>query len=152
MVKEAKPKIIKKPRGDKIRNRAKIIKEVLKDPTQSQRKIAKKVKTSVSTVNEHIKWLPNSNKSEHIEKILEKDLQIVNIATDLLINRLELAQSDPESKMSTRDIISSADVSAKRYSLFKWDITDKDWGLKDQTLSDKQLQAIESLKSFMKWS
>jgi hypothetical protein len=54
--------------------------------------------------------------------------------------------------MSTRDIIASADVSAKRYSLFKWDATDKDWGLKDQSLSDKQLQAIESLKAFMLWS
>ncbi len=151
MVKTEK-KVDKKPRWDKIRNRAKIIKEVLKDPTQSQRKIAKKIWIWKTTVKDHLKELPMSPKSDHIEKILEKDLQIVNIATDLLINRLELAQSDPESKMSTRDIISSADVSAKRYSLFKWDITDKDWGLKDQTLSDKQLQAIESLKSFMKWS
>jgi hypothetical protein len=42
MVKNEK-KVDKKPRGDKIRNRAKIIKEVLKDPTQSQRAIAKKI-------------------------------------------------------------------------------------------------------------
>jgi hypothetical protein len=37
--------------------------------------------------------------------------------------------------MSTRDIIASADVSAKRYSLFKWDVTDKDWWLKVHTIS-----------------
>jgi hypothetical protein len=43
----------------------------------------------------------------------------LNLSTDILINRLELAKSDPDSKISTRDIIASADVSAKRYSLFK---------------------------------
>lgn len=151
MTKEVKPKK-KAERWDKIRNRAKIIKEVLKDPTQSERDIAKKVWRSPSTVHEHIKDLPNSSKNEHIEKILEKDLKIVNLATDILIDRLELAQSDPESKISTRDIIASADVSAKRYSLFKWDITDKDWGLKEQTISEKQQQAIDSLRAFMIWS
>jgi len=70
-------------------------------------------------VQEHLKDLPNSVKSDHIEKILEKDLQIVNLATDILKDRLILAKEDPESKMSTRDIIASADVSAKRYSLFR---------------------------------
>jgi len=120
----------KKPRGDKIRNRAKIIKEVLNDPTQSQRAIAKKIWIWKTTVKDHLKELPISPKSDHIEKILEKDLQIVNLATDILINRLELAQSDPESKISTRDIIASADVSAKRYSLFKWDATDPNGWLK----------------------
>jgi hypothetical protein len=33
----------KTERGDKIRNRAKIMKEIIKDPTQSERDIAKKV-------------------------------------------------------------------------------------------------------------
>jgi len=129
MVKTEK-KVVKKPRGDKIRNRVKIIKEVLKDPTQSERDIAKKVWKSPSTVHEHIKDLPNSSKSEHIEKILEKDLKILNLSTDILIDRLELAKSDPDNKISTRDIIASADVSAKRYSLFKWDATDPNGWLK----------------------
>lgn len=118
-------------RWDKLRNRAKIIKEVMKDPTQSQRDIAKKIWIWKTTVKDHLKELPISPKSDHIEKILEKDLEIVNLATDILKDRLTLAKEDPENKMSTRDIIKSADVSAKRYSLFKWDITDKDWGLKE---------------------
>lgn len=151
MVKTEK-KADKKPRGDKIRNRAKIIKEVLKDPTQSQRAIAKKIWIWKTTVKDHLKELPISPKSDHIEKILEKDLKILNLSTDILIDRLELAKSDPDSKISTRDIIASADVSAKRYSLFKWDITDKDWWIKDQTISEKQQQAIDSLKAFMLWS
>jgi len=79
MTKEVKKKVDKKPRGDKIRNSAKIIKEVLKDPTQSQRQIAKKVNTSVSTVNEHIKALPKANKNEHISKVIENDAAIVSL-------------------------------------------------------------------------
>lgn len=120
----------KSERGDKLKNRAKIIKAVMKDPMQSQRDIASKVNISVSTVNEHMKDLPKTSKSEHVEQILKKDLEIVNLATDILKNRLTLAKEDPDSKMSTRDVIASADVSAKRYSLFKWDATDEEWWLK----------------------
>ncbi len=114
-------------RSDKEKNKLKVITELAKDPMASQRDIAKKIWTSVSTVNEHIKDLPNSNKSEHIESIIKKDLQVVNKAQEILLDRLNTNPDD----ISTRDIISSADVSAKRYSLFKWDITDKDWGIKD---------------------
>jgi len=142
----------KSERGDYLKNGEKIIKEVMKDPTQSQRDIASKVWVAKTTVQKHLKNLPSTTKSDHIEKILEKDLEIVNLATDILKDRLTLAKEDPESKMSTRDIIASADVSAKRYSLFKWDVTDKDWWLKEQTISEKQQQAIDSLKAFMLWS
>jgi hypothetical protein len=37
--------------------------------------------------------------------------------------------------MSTRDVIASADVSAKRYTIFKWDVTDKDGWLKQQIVT-----------------
>jgi hypothetical protein len=65
--------------------------------------------------------LPNSTKSDKIEKIIEKDLSIVELATEILQDRLQKAKAPEtaEDKMSTRDIIASADVSAKRYSLFK---------------------------------
>jgi len=150
MVKREK-KVDKKPRGDKIRNRAKIIKEVLKDPTQSQREIAKKTWIGKSTVADHIKDLPNTGKVGHIEKVIENDSKIVSLWQEIIIQRMELAKEDPKA-MSTRDIITAQDLSWKRRMLLVWDVTDKDWWLKDQTISDKQLQAIESLKSFMKWS
>jgi len=144
-------KVDKKPRWDKIRNRAKIIKEVLKDPTQSQREIAKKTWIGKSTVADHIKDLPNTGKVGHIEKVIENDSKIVSLWQEIIIQRMELAKEDPKA-MSTRDIITAQDLSWKRRMLLVWDVTDKDWWLKDQTISDKQLQAIESLKSFMKWS
>lgn len=114
-------------RSDKERNKTKIMAEVAKDPLASQREIAKKAKVWKSTVQEHLKDLPNSVKSDHIERILEKDLNIVDLAQKELERRLK----DNAKDLATRDIIASADVSAKRYSLFKWDVTDKDWGIKD---------------------
>lgn len=126
-------------RSDKEKNAAKIMAEVAKDPLASQRDIAERVWTSVSTVNDHIKDIPKSNKSEHIETILKKDLQIVNLAQQILQDRLEAKPDD----ISTRDIISSADVSAKRYSLFKWDATDKNWGIKDVTSILSEIQWLK---------
>jgi hypothetical protein len=58
------------------------------------------------------------DKSDQINKIIEADIEIVEIATKILKDRLKIAEEDPDS-MSTRDVISSADVSAKRYALFK---------------------------------
>lgn len=120
----------KQPRSDKLKNKTKIIKEIIKDPLQSQRDIAKKTNLWKTTVQEHLKDLPNTTKNDHIEKILEKDLNIVNLAQEELERRLW----DPEKleKIATRDIIASADVSAKRYSLFKGDATNSDWWLKTQ--------------------
>lgn len=129
-------------RSDKEKNKLKVIKEVAENPMASEREIAKKVWISPSTAHEHIKDLPNSSKSEHIEKMLEKDLNIVDLAQKELERRLK----DQAQDISTRDIIASADVSAKRYSLFKWDATDKDWGMK-QDISDKQLSSISSVLS-----
>jgi len=126
-------------RSDKERNKTNIMVEVAKDPFASQRDIAERVWVSVATVNEHIHDIPNSNKSEHIETILKKDLQIVNLAQEELERRLK----EKALEISTRDIIASADVSAKRYSLFKWDATDKEWGMKDVTSILSEIQWLK---------
>ena len=116
-------------RNDKARNLAKITNEMLKDPLQSERKLAKKLWVWKTTVNKRIKEISKVDKSEQVNRIIEADIEIVEIATKILKDRLKLAEESPES-MSTRDVIASADVSAKRYSLFKWDVTDKDRWLK----------------------
>ena len=124
-------------RSDKAKNRAKVIAEVVKDPFATQEEIAERAWIWRTTVHDHLQELPNSTKSDKIEKIIEKDLSIVELATEILQDRLQKAKAPEtaEDKMSTRDIIASADVSAKRYSLFKWDVTDKDWWLKVHTIS-----------------
>lgn len=126
-------------RSDKERNKTKIIAEIAKNPFATEREIAESVWVSPSTAHDHLKDLPNSSKSEHIETILKKDLQIVNLAQEELERRLK----EKASEISTRDIIASADVSAKRYSLFKWDATDKEWGMKDITSILSEIQWLK---------
>lgn len=117
-------------RSDKAKNLANIWKYLLKNPLATTREVAEAVWIDHWTVARLLDEIPqNATKSEAINNIIEKDLAIVELATEILQERLKKAKAPetPEDKMSTRDIIASADVSAKRYSLFKWDITDKDW-------------------------
>lgn len=139
MVKEVKPKD-KPERWDKIRNRAKIIKEIIKDPTQSQRDIAKKTGTSVATVNKNIQELPKVNKDEHITNVIENDAKIVTLWQKILIQRLWLAEEDPKA-VSTRDVISATDLSGKRHMLLQGNVTDDKWWLINnlKELSDDEL-------------
>lgn len=139
MTKEVKLKK-KLERWDKIRSRAKIIKEIIKDPTQSERDIAKKVGRSPSTVHEHIKDLPNTSKNEHIAKVIENDATIVTLWQKILIQRLWLAEEDPKA-VSTRDVISATDLSWKRHMLLQGNVTDDKWWLINniKELSDDEL-------------
>ncbi len=140
MTKETKPK---KPRVDKIKTQAKIMKEVIKDPLADQRTIAKRAWVSKTSVHNNIKELDQMwPKIKAIEDIIATDATIVQLAQMVIVQRLQ----NPE-KEKTRDIISAASESAKRYALFKWDATDNEWGLKDTRLSDKQIDAINSIFS-----
>lgn len=128
MVREDKQK--KKPeRWDKIRNRAKVIKEIIKDPTQSQREIAKKTGLGKTTVKEHIDDLPNTTKNDHITKVIENDAKIVELWQKILLQRMQIAEEDHKA-MSARDVISATDLSAKRWMLLNGDMTKPDWWLK----------------------
>lgn len=127
-------------RSDKVKNIAKVASARVKKPLASQREIARDIWLDDKTVSNLEKELPQiSAKSEHIEAIIAKDLQIVNLAQQILQDRLEAKPDD----ISTRDIIASADVSAKRYSLFKWDATDKEWGMKDVTSILSEIQWLK---------
>ena len=125
-------------------NRANITKEILKDPLADQRTIAKRAWVSKTSVHNHSKELDQEwPKSKAIEDIIETDAKIVKLAQWVILKRLE----SPE-KEKTRDIISAADTSSKRYSLFKWNITDPDWWLK-AWLTDKQQEALDSILSII---
>lgn len=142
MTKEVKPKK-KAERGDKIRTRAKVMVEVIKDPTQSQRDIAKKTWVPKSTVADHMKNLGDMGKIGHIEKVIENDSKIVNLWQEIIIQRMELAKEDPKA-MSTRDIITAQDLSGKRRMLLVWDVTNDKWWLKE-VIDEEKLKAIQSL-------
>jgi len=116
----------KAQRADKIKTQAKVIGAIISDPLADQRTIAKKAWVSKTSVHNHLKDIDQTwPKSLAIDNIIKKDVEIVNLAQAELQRRLE---EDPK-KISTKDIISAGDVSAKRYSLFKWKATDEEWGL-----------------------
>lgn len=123
--------MVKKPqkeRVDKIKNKAKVIAKVIANPLATEREIAKETWLWNWTIHNHLKELEqNWAKSQAIEKIIEQDAKIVNIAQSILVSRME---NTPD-KVSTRDLISASDISAKRYSIFKWEATNKEWWLKE---------------------
>lgn len=114
-------------RRDAKNNKVKVIKSLIKNPMQSIPEIAKDTWLSVWNVHNKLKDVEkNGAKSDIIDGIIKKDAEIVKLAQAELEKRIK---KNP-AKVSTRDIISAWDVSAKRYMIFKWDATDKEWGLK----------------------
>lgn len=111
-----------------IVTKAKVIKEIMKDPKRSQRDIAKETWIPKSTVAYYDKDIrQNGAESVIIDTIIANDLDIVTLWQSLLVQRM---QETPE-KLSTKDIISATDTWARRVTIFKWDITKPDWWLKD---------------------
>ena len=109
---------MQKERSDKIKNKAKVIAVKLSNPLASEREVAKKAWVSngtAHTISKEIEqnWATIDNfKVDAIEKIIQKDLTIVELAQAELEKRLKHKPED----MSARDIISSADTSAKASS------------------------------------
>lgn len=123
MTKETKSK---KPRVDKEINKAKVIWAVIKKPLADQRTLAKEAWVSKTTVQRNMLEMDQIGpKSKAIEDIIATDAAIVQLAQMEIVQRLQ----SPE-KEKTRDIISAASESARRYALFKWDATDDEWWLK----------------------
>lgn len=122
-----------KERSDKIKNKAKVIAVKLSNPLASEREVADKAWVSNGTAHALIKdieqnWaIIDNTKIDAIERIIETDKNIVELAQAELQRRIKETPKD----ISTRDIIASADTSAKRYSLFKWSATDDEWWLKE---------------------
>jgi len=117
------------------------VKQVLTNPLQTQREIAKKEWIWLWTTNRHIKELEQTGtKDDRILWICDKDIEIVELClkeiTDKIKNKTE--------EIKARDLSAIAKESSARYSIFKWDITDKDWWLK----SLKDLSTEELLKMY----
>ena len=120
----------KKMRTDKAKNKSKIVKEVLKNPLQSQREIAKKVWLWKTTIQEHLQDI-KTTKDDRILWVCEKDFEIVILWQSIIAERLK--DKEEVKKMRTFEIAQTIEKSEKRYMLFKWEATDKDWWLKSIT-------------------
>ncbi len=137
---EEKKVVEKKIRTDKLKNKAKIIKEVLKNPLQSQREIAENTWLWKTTVQEHLLDI-KATKDDRILWVCEKDFEIVKLWQAIIEERLrDKTETD---KMRTFEIAQTIEKSEKRYMLFKWDATDKDWWMKQPDVIFQIIQPNE---------
>ena len=115
-------------RVDKKKNKAKIIKEIIKNPLQSQREMAKNVWLWKTTIQEHLQEI-KTTKDDRILWICEKDFEIVKLWQSIIEERLrDKSETD---KMRTFEIAQTIEKSERRYMLFKWNATDDNWGAKE---------------------
>lgn len=117
-------------RSDKKKNQAKIVKEVLKNPTSSHREIARKLNVSNSTVSEHMQEIEQNNtlaKDPRIRAISDDDLLIVKLVQKETIVRLETPEE--LKKINALDLNRIWDISIKRHSLIIGKATDSLWWL-----------------------
>ena len=124
-------------RKDKLKNQAKVIKAVLKNPLATQNELVKKTWLSKGTVNKNMQEIdqnwPLTEKDDRILWICDKDFEMINLTIDETKRRIV---ETPE-EVSTSDLIRAGAESTRRYTLFKWDITNEYWWLKDWTALDK---------------
>jgi len=142
-----------KDRADKLKNQAKVTKEVLKDPTLTLEEIKNKTWLSIGNIHDKLKNLEKTEiKDDRILWICDKDLEIVTLIQEEIYNRIKQKKD-----ISMWDMIRAADVSTKRYTLFKWDITDKNGWLKLPTITLEQAKAMteqqrnEERKKIISW-
>lgn len=115
------------PRTDKKKNIDKVTAALVVNPLSTARELAEKTWLWASTANRARQELAQTGtKDPRIISLTDKALEIVSLSQELIAKRLR----DTPDDVSTRDAISAWDTSAKRYSLFVWDATDKDWWLK----------------------
>ena len=123
-------------RKDKLKNKIKVTKEVIKDPLASQRDVAKKAWVGLGTANRVLKELEQSGtESKIIDSILEMDDQIIALSNWLTLDMIQEKIKDwKDLTVQDYKVISDiANNSTKRKAIF-W--KNDDW--------DKAIQFIIS--------
>lgn len=125
-------------RVDKRKNYEKVAKERLINPRATVRDIAEKTNIWIWTVSRADKELEqNGTKDERIITLTDKDFDIVKLAQQ----RIEEKLMDEEEMKKTRigEISTVAKDSAARYTIFRWELTDKEWWGKIELVSFKDI-------------
>lgn len=124
-------------RWDYLKNLKNVSKELIKDPTQTQKVIAKKLGITEACVSEKVKKLETiGQKNDKILYITDKDLEIVYLGQAEI--RRRLTDAEELSKMRTYEIASVIEKSERRYQIFRWEVTDKEGGLKNIKLTEEE--------------
>lgn len=125
-------------RVDKKKNLEKVVIEKLHNPMKSQNNIAKDLWVWVATVNRAMQEMEkNGIKDERIITLTDKDFDIVKLAQQ----RIEEKLMDEAEMKKTRigEISTVAKDSAARYTIFRWELTDDEWGAKVEIISFKDI-------------
>lgn len=111
------------------RAKDKVISAYVKDPLATVREIAKVTGVGKSAVAVHKKAADVGGlKDDRIVSLTDADYDLVRQAQVLLARRL--SNKTESDKISARDLNYIGDVSAKRYAIFRGDLTDSSGGLK----------------------
>ena len=129
-----------KERKDKLKNKAKVVKEAVVNPLSTQREVAKNAWVWLWTANRTIQELEQTGtKDDRILWICDKDLEIVTLWQDIILSRLK--NKNELEKISARDVSWIIKENTARYTIFKWGITDKDGWMK-WILTEEQQKAL----------
>jgi len=124
-------------RADKKKNISKVATALLQEPLLDQREIADKTGLWLGTVNRALDEVEqNGTKDVDIIYITEKDKNVVKLWVEEIERRFQ--NKEEIQAMAMRDIVQATAESTKRYTIFKWDITDKDGWLKQTRLSKEE--------------
>lgn len=124
-------------RSDKARNIAKVAKVALKNPLASRDEIAEKAWVWAWTASRALSELDETGrKSPDIIKITTKDKKAIELAQIIIEQSLEkyVEMSEAAWWLDMNEAIRAASLAKEataRYTLFWWDATDKEWGLKN---------------------
>lgn len=118
-------------RTDKKRNLAKVAKVIIENPLLTEREIAKKAKVANWTAHRAKKEIEqNGAKDDRIVGLTDEDFEIQKIIQAEKRRRLE----KPE-KISNKDLDTRDNSAMKRYTIFRWSATNKEWWLVVNTVS-----------------
>lgn len=99
-----------------------------KNPYATVRQAAKDLNISKSTVAEYRKELDNvGQKDERILYLTDRDMEIIMMWQDLIKEKLN--NKKVTDKLNPRDISTVIKDSSQRYTLFRGNATDDEWGL-----------------------
>lgn len=113
-------------RADKKNNIAKVAKAVLNDPLATQREIADNANVWLWTANRVISELEQiGTKDDRIIWLTDKDFELMKQIQEVKFKRLQ-----EDEQINNNDLDKWENTAVKRYSLFRWSATDKDWWLK----------------------
>lgn len=113
-------------RADKATNIAKVAKEILSNPLQTERQISEWLWIWAWTVNRAKQELEkNGAKDERIVWLTDWDFDLMKLFQQEKFTRMQ----SPE-KVNDNDLDKWENTATKRYSLFRGNATDSEWGLK----------------------